>query len=277
MMREIIKKEGLPLPQILWFTCLGVMLAYLLFINFKTPFLGEDYAFFIYTDNKIDLMKSILHRVIDHFNPNNTTFNLRHGDTITMLILNLGNLLSLGKGLFNIFNSILTLLFFMLIFFWGNCRFPNFNSVKDFAVFSVIPVLFLICSFSIGEVFFWCGGSTNYLWCGTILLAAGIPYRKYLNDENYSIKKSLIFGYIVLSYIASWTNENTVPIVILLGGFLLLREFIKNGIKKIPIWLLLSVLSMGIGYSILVFSPNTKRRTMVYREILNLPDRIVHG
>jgi hypothetical protein len=106
------------------------------------------------------------------------------------------------------------------------------------------------------------------------LLGVALPYRKYLHDENYKMKNILIFGYVIASYITAFTNENTVPIIILLGGFLILRDLIKKGIKNIPVWLVLSVLSMGVGYSLFIFSPNTKRRTMVYRDMFNLPEKM---
>jgi hypothetical protein len=263
------------LNNMIWFAYIGLMLSYLLFINFKTPLMGEDYAFFIYTDSKGELVKNIIHKFVDFFNfKSSERFNQRIGDTLATLLLNLGNLLGIGKSLFNIMNSIVLFLFFLLIFFFSNCRIPYINSIKDLAVFSVIPVLFLICSFNISEIFFWCDGATNYLWAAVVLLATAIPYRKYLNNKEYTLRKSQIFGYVIVSYIAGFTNENSVPIIILLGGFLILRDFIKGGIKKIPIWLILSVLSMGIGYSILLFSSNTKRRTMVYRNLYNLPENI---
>lgn len=258
----------------IWFAYIGLMLAYLLFINLQTPLIGEDYAFFSSTAKKIDLAKEIIRGVIYRFYPDNKTFNLRLGDTLSFLLLNLGTLFGIGKILFSILNAIVTILFFILIFYWSNCKLPNINSIKDLAIFSTIPILFLICSFSIGEIFFWCDGATNYLWAGTILLGIAIPYRKYFHDKNYTMKNKLIIGYTIVSYIAAFTNENTVPIIIILGGFLILRDLIKNGIKRIPIWLLLSILSMGIGYSVLIFSPNTKRRTMFYRDMFNLPENM---
>ena len=261
----------------LWFAYIGIMLSYILFINLKTPIIGEDYAFFIlknFSGNIFGKIKYIFYNVIYRFYPDNNTFNLRIGDTLAVLWLNLGDLFGIGKILFSFLNSIITLLFFILIFFWGNCRLPNIKSIKDLAIFSTIPVLFLICSNSIGEIFFWCSCALNYLWAGVILLGTAIPYRKYLHDEKYKMKNKMLLSYVMASYLAGLTNENTVPIIILLGAFLLLRSFIKNGIKKIPIWLLLSVLSMGISYSILLFSPNTKRRTIVYRNMFNLPENM---
>jgi hypothetical protein len=261
-----------------WFAYIILMFAYLLFVNLKTPIIGEDYAFILYANNKSDLLKLIFNKIIDWFNYNSLArFNQRIGDTIATLWLNLGGIFGIGKTLFSILNAIVAFLFFTLIFFWSNCRLPNLKSIKDLAVFSTIPILFLICNFSIGEIFFWCDGSANYLWAGSILLGVAIPYRKYLHDTHYKMKNILIFGYIIVSYIAAFTNENSVPIIILLGGFLILRDLVKKGIKKIPIWLLLSVLSMGIGYSILLFSPNTKRRSLVYRDMFNLPDNMTLG
>jgi len=268
---EINKRK---MSNVVWLAYIGIMLTYLLFINLQTPLIGEDYAFFSSTTNKINLIKEIAQGVIYRFYPDNNTFNLRLGDMLSFLWLNLGKFFGIGKILFSILNSVVTILFFVLIFYWSNCRLPNIDSIKDLVIFSTIPVLFLICSFSIGEVFFWCGGATNYLWAGTILLGTAIPYRKYLHDGKYKIKNKLIFCYIILSYFAAFTNENTVPIIILLGSFLLLRDFVKKGIGSIPNWLFLSVLSMGIGYSVLIFSPNTKRRTMVYRNMFNLPENM---
>jgi hypothetical protein len=240
--------------------------------------IGEDYAFILYADNKIKLAKLTFFSFLDWFNyDSHMRFNQRIGDILSSLWLNLGTLLGIGKKLFSFLNTIVTLLFFILIFFWSNCRLPNIKSIKDLAIFSAIPILFLLCCFSIGEIFIWCTGATNYLWAGSILLGVAIPYRKYLHDENYKTKNKLILGYVIVSYIAAFTNENTVPIIILLGGFLILRDFVKKGIKKIPVWLFLSVFFMGIGYSILLFSPNTRRRTLVYRDMFNLPEKMSFG
>jgi hypothetical protein len=260
--------------KLFWFLYIAVLFIYLLFINIMTPMMGEDFALINSSDNKIELSKSLLKSIKNAFNPYSPNFNLRLGDTLSSILQNTGKLFGIGKILFDILNTIVILIFITLIFFWSYCRLPNINDLNDLLSFSLIPSIILICSFSIGEIFFWLTGATNYLWCGTILLSIGVPYRKYLNNELYTIKSSFIPVFIIFSFIAGFTNENTVPIIILLGGFLLLKDIIKKGIKKIPLWLFTSILSMGIGYSILIFSPNTKRRSAFYREFLSLPENI---
>jgi len=258
----------------LWFVYIGLLMTFLLFTNIKTPLMGEDYGFILNKNNKILLIKQIYNNIINIFFPNHESWNIRIGETLTSLWLNLGYFLGVGKTLFSILNAIVAFLFFIIIYFWTNCRLPNIDNINDLFLFSSIPILFLICSFSLGEIFFWCDGSTNYLWSGTILLGVALPYRKYLNDLNYKMKNNKIFGYMIVSYIAGFTNENTVPIIILLGVFLLFRDIVMERYKNIPAWLIYSILSMGAGYSILLFSPSTKKRTIVYRNMFNLPEKM---
>ncbi|MCL2763704.1 MAG: DUF6056 family protein [Treponema sp.] len=267
--------SNIKISHILWFVYIVIIFTYLLIINIKTPIIGEDFAHLYYNENNSELIKSIINGVLAKLNPGDLTFfNLRHGDTFVQLWLNLGVLFGIGKHLFSVLNVIITIIFFLLIYFWSNCRLPDIKSFNDLVIFMTIPLLFLICSYSIGELFFWCSGAAGYIWTSTILLSVAMPYRKYLNDDSYRMKNIYIFIYMLLSYYAAFTNENTVPVIILLGGFLLLRDIIKKGIKNISIWLLLSVLSMGAGYSVLIFSPNTARRTLVYRDMFNLPEKI---
>ena len=233
---------------------MSVLFLFLLLINFLTPFMGEDYAL-------------ISPNLLWQLNPVKA-WNLRLGDTFTTLFL-----FGCQKIVFNFVNAAMAIAFAFLLFFWGKCRLPKKTSFSDLVVFLLGFALFYVCSANLGEIFFWCDGATNYLWTCVILFTLCAPYRKALTDDTYVFTKKwyLIVPYVIACFFAGWTNENSVPIMILLAGFILLKKLIKGGLKNLPIWLLTSVFLLGIGYAVLVFSPSTQNRSAFYRTFANLP------
>ena len=261
--KKIMKNKTLSKSLLFWIITISGMFLFLLLINFFTPFMGEDYAL-IYSNE--EWLPNLLHQ-LDPIN----AWSLRLGDTFTTLVF-----FGCQKVLFNFINTAMIVAFTFLLFFWGKGRMPKKESLSDLAAFLLGFALFYVCSANIGEIFFWASGATNYLWSCVMLFAVCAPFRKALADDSFVFTKKwyLILLYVFVCFFAGWTNENSVPIMILLGGFVLLKKLIRGGFKNLPIWLLSSVFSLGIGYAVLAFSPSTKNRAAAYRLWAGLPEKM---
>ncbi len=109
--------------------------------------------------------------------------------------------LLMGKPLFNTLNSVVYLLLIFCILRLGGRPFRwQELAFCHLALFLLFP--------GFGTVFLWLDGSCNYLWCSVLaifplLLTTGMEEGSFPNSTPVWI------GYILLCFLAGWTNENT--------------------------------------------------------------------
>ncbi|MFN1909066.1 hypothetical protein ACK2FV_05615 [Clostridioides difficile] len=77
-----------------------------------------------------------------------STWMVRMGNPLTIIWL------SFDKSIYNIAVSFVSMIFFFLIFFYGNARKPNVNNLGDLIGFFVPASLMMFLSPSIGDLFF---------------------------------------------------------------------------------------------------------------------------
>lgn len=160
-----------------------------------------------------------------------------------------------GKGFFNICNALITMLLLLEIHWltqWGKVS----SSLKwqwhwwfFFALWAFTP--------GFPAVFLWLTGACNYLWAAVILLGFMLPYVHYLFQGG---NNSWAFRHPYLMFaggiMAGWTNENNVPIVLLLiayGGWQAHKQ--KDGNA-----LLWGAAGMAIGFALLMLAPGNSVR-----------------
>lgn len=258
-----LKKNNNLKIKIIFFILLQIFFIFFLVVNFKTPLLGEDYAL-LYNGPFKDI-GDYFSTIMAALEKQMSTWMVRMGNPLTIIWL------SFDKSIYNIAVSFVSMIFFFLIFFYGNARKPNVNNLGDLIGFFVPASLMMFLSPSIGDLFFWCNGSLNYLWPLCILLLCAIPYRLYLSEKNINIKNPiLIILYCIACFISGFTNENTPPVIITLVAALIIRDLYLK--KKPPKWIVFSFISICAGCIGLVVNSTTRFRSMYYRNMFGLPE-----
>lgn len=256
----IINKKARITP--IFILTLIAILLFLLIINLLTPMIGEDYALSPSLDAKNNMdFNQLLHWIVDRIIIQSTTWNARLGEQLAIIFL------AFNKNIFNVFNSLMVLVYGYLCFRYAFNRRINFKDQNDFASILLISVLLVAFMPALGEIFFWETGATNYLWSLVLLLVFGYPYRILLDkQENLMNGKPVILAlYYVLSFLSGMTNENTT--IVFLG--LILMVFLIFKMKKIKIftWMYISSFLYVLGIIYLLLSPSTKIRSGYYNEI----------
>lgn len=252
------------IPLILCFSISFLIYLFFLQINFLTPLYGEDLALSIplskqsifYYDKIILIFQKIVNQ--------SSNWNARIGEQIAIIFA------SNNKLIFNILNSLLTFAYFGLIYIVSLGKIPRINW-KFFLYISIIPLLFINLPI-IGDIFFWLTGSSNYLWSSFLQLIIFLPFRLLISGFDIFNNKRIGFKmfFLLLSFLAGMTNENSVLSLIVLVVF----TFISFGINKKKLigikWYVLNFIFLIFGYIFLLTSPSTKLRRNYYLNQINI-------
>lgn len=157
-----------------------------------------------------------------------------------------------GKDIFNVFNSLISLVLVIEIYWCANkgvvtSKFePNRLCWIFFAMWAFTP--------GFSPVFFWLSGACNYLWTAVLLLGFLLPYiRKYyyFEDKVTNYHRAWL-GMFLLGIIAGWSNENSVCWIILVLTVFIYANRKKNGFEY---WMFAGLAGLVIGYALLMFAP----------------------
>ena len=150
-----------PVSGNLLFT-LGIMCIFIFIFNYLTPEYIDDYLYkfqYVHGDpslsHPIDSFLDIINSQIDHY------FNYNGRFSVHILVQLFTGII--GKTIFNIFNTIVFLLFII-----GICRY-TFKDVNVSSVLISLAIFFLGMPY-INETSLWMTGSINYLWTATGLI-----------------------------------------------------------------------------------------------------------
>lgn len=165
----------------------------------------------------------------------------------------------IGKNVFNFFNTCICTILIAEIYFCinkGNVKL--FFEAKE--VFLIFVALWAFTP-AFSQVFFWVGGSLNYVWTTAFLLAFLIPYiRKYYTFSQEEINKKInAFSIFFIGILAGWSNENTICwIILFLSLFLFTRRHELDSNKDI--WMYTGLAGLIIGYALLMLAPGNANR-----------------
>ena len=166
----------------------------------------------------------------------------------------------MGKDIFNMFNTLVSVLLVIEIYWCANKGKVIFNFQTGRLVF----IFFALWAFtpSFPSVFLWLSGACNYLWTAVFLLGFLLPYvHKYyfyeerLVDNNWF--KSVMF---FCGVIAGWTNENSVCWIILLLFVFIYANRKQKGFES---WMFAGIVGMLVGYAYMMFAPGNMVRLSV--------------
>ena len=226
-------------------------------LNVLTPEFLDDYGYkFIYLKNKIvsdRLIENFSDILISQYNHYMGMNGRAVVHTVAQLFCGIW-----GKGIFNVFNSIV---FFVFVYSLVK-RTGRFEPKIWILVTGYIWLLFPLFN----NAFLWMTGSINYLWTGVIILYFISLYSK-LREKEFNVK---YLPLILPGILIGWTHEGaSVP----LGASLFFISLynIKSVFKK-AYWPL--VLGFGIGCIVVVLSPGILSRMENKNQTISLIQRI---
>lgn len=217
-------------------------------LNHMTMHVADDFVYrFVYQTNPsptavpIDGIQSIIESQIRHY-------EIWNGRFVAHSLVQF--FMQFDKPIFDIFNSIAFIIIGMLALLVAK----SISNIKEigFAVLITFMMLWLIIP-EFGSSVLWISGSMNYLWMSIIYTAFILVSMR--EDRPRAFK---LFLYLILSFLAGATNENSGPasalIVVMLAGY----EYMVN--RRISWWKISgAVIAMG-GFILMMSSPGSQKR-----------------
>lgn len=218
----------------------------ILFLNIKTPLIADDYVYtFIFgtTTPLTSLGDIIMSQWSYYFSWGGRVV----AESLTQLFL------FWGKDTFNIINSMCYIVFILAIYFNAVGR-----KIRP-GMLLLVTILVWFCVPMFGQTVMWLTGASNYLWCGTLILLAILPFRLY-EERQTKVLKSIGFALVMipLFFLSGITNENTA------GGMILIMVlfcalYYKRKIK-IPAFAYTGLFFSVCGYGIMLLAPGNELR-----------------
>lgn len=247
--RQIEKSLTIPRNKTLFFGII-VFITFLAiyFLNFLQPLFNDDWIYSFFTGENL-LTKERSPRISsmsDVFHSQYAHYFAWGGRTVAHIILQ--TLLYLGSPLRELLNSTVYLLFVFSIY-----RIVNRETI-NIKLFVVINLIIWFFQPAFAGTILWVTGSSNYLWCTTIILLFLYPYTTLFVNEK-SPKKGILFSifFLFAGVIAGWTNEN-MSIALILAVLASIVYFKKRNIN-IPTWVYTSFIGAIIGCILLIMAP----------------------
>lgn len=219
---------------------------YMVFLNTKTPLIADDfvYTFIFGSSTPVTSIGDII--------TSQTAYYLTWGGRVTAELLT-QTFMFLGKDVFNLANSLCYIVFCLAVYFLAVGRKIRF----ELLLLTMILIWFFTPMF--GQTVMWLTGSCNYLWCGTIILLAILPFRLY-EEKQTKILRSIWFAVLMvpLFFLSGITNENTAGAMILIMIMFCLTYY-KQKIK-IPVFAFTGLFFSICGFLCMIFAPGNGLR-----------------
>lgn len=235
-----------------------------LWLNIITPLSGDDliYQTIYGTETRISSFHDIIQSQINHY-------RMWGGRSVVHFIDQA--FLLLDKSWFNVANSIVFLLFVLLIYHYSlEKKVSNSFLVLEYVLLWVTipnPI----------DTIVWQTSSVNYLWGSTFILLYLLPY--YKSWERLDVKSKSLSAVLqaiimfICGVLCGWTIEAG-AVMLLTFIFATLAYQIKNK-KFIQGWEITGFIGSLVGFCILIFAPGNYNRANVVNQMT--PDRSLFG
>lgn len=245
-----------------------LLFCFILLLNCLTPLAADDfsYSFIFASAERIDSFSDIIYSQWLHY------FGWG-GRSVVHFIAQ--TFLWWGKPLFNIFNSLVFIIYINLISYFSFGR-KNAGGI----ICSFLAVWFLLPAIS--SVIFWLTGSCNYLWGTTIVFLFIYRYYKCIvsnktNGPAAPAVKSVCLAalWFLFGIIAGWCNENTSAMGIFICFLLTLYHYKKYA--KVNSWQISGIVGSVLGFGLMLLAPGNYIRADSFNTTSNPIKKIVEG
>lgn len=246
----------------------------MIILNMNTAFVADDFNnMFTSKGEKITNIFQVFGNQFDRYYSSNGRI-LAHTIGEIILILN-KNIINFIEAFGFCFLMYLIYKFRYLDDFYGiNTELRNYKKkiLKNkyekhiYKTLIFINVFFLVWRFTpvFGQDFLWVIGAANYMWTNIILLSAMLIARK-IAVLNYRIDSvaSMIF-IIFLSVLAGMANENSVPALLFIYAYYLIKMVFSNNKEFLSI--ILMFFSSLSGFLVMITAPGNFVRMTFFKE-----------
>jgi hypothetical protein len=242
-----IFQERKGLKQILFAGFILFVFILLLYMNIKTPMLGDDYTYSLIfnTAQKLQSVSDIVSSQITHY-------NIWGGRIIVHSISQL--LLFINPLSADIINSLAFVGLILLLYL-------HINYKKPLSLSLLIGVFLLVWMLEpFAETILWITGSANYMWGTTIVLSFLLPYRIYEAKKKHRgfVATLQAIAMLLFGMVAGWTNENTAAgMIVMCILFLVYHKWEK---RQLPLWAYAGLPGAIIGYILMIAAPGNAVR-----------------
>lgn len=241
----------------------------ILFLNCFTPLAADDFSYiFVYgSSDRVNSFADVFRSQWLHY------FNWGGRSVVHFIVQTFS---WWGKPIFNIFNSIIFVIYICLISFFAFGK----KSIKGI-ICSFLIVWFMLPVIS--SIIFWLTGSCNYLWGMTIVFLYLYRYYKcilinkegQISMQNQRESLLLIILWFLYGIIAGWCNENTSGMGILVCCLLTLYEYKRH--NKIYRWQIFGIIGAVLGFVLMILAPGNYARADAFDVPSNAIKRLIEG
>ena len=217
-------------------------------LNYNTSMVSDDYIYQFVFENRMPTSETRRLTNVFQLFPSMANHWRLWGGRVTVHFL-LQFCFLMGKGFFNVFNSIMFIVLGLLIY-------KHIDDTKDINIpllISIYAAIFLFVP-QPGATILWKSGSANYLWASIMILIMTLIYKRHF-DSNEKIKNTNLNAILIFLYglFVGCSSENGVIALIITQILFMLAYKIKY--NKIPNWAYAGLIGTIISYILLLASP----------------------
>lgn len=222
---------------------LCIFFVVILFLNIKTPLIGDDYVYsFLYqTEQRLTSITDVFYSQYLHY--------YKWGGRSVVHLITQSLLLTDNSLTIDIINSLGFIGFILVLHYHivGKLKTNISTLIISFSLIWLLQPVF-------AETILWITGSSNYLWGTLLILLFLLPYRLYRKKEK-SILKNIFFALCMFTggLIAGWTNENTAAAMIFIVICVIAYHKVEN--KTTSAWMYTGLMGAILGYIIMIAAP----------------------
>ncbi len=252
------------------------LLMYLM--NANTPYVAEDYDYhYIFADDGRKITEEPIETFDDIITSMKAHYHTMNGRIITHSIVQTILMID-KKPLFNVLNSLIYVLFTLIIY--THC----IGRAKRHSAIVYLFVNLSIWAFTPqwGLTTVWLLGSVNYLWMSTIRLSLLLFFRFYAEtgEDRHTALKTVIL--LFLGFAAGMSSENMAAALIGVTVLMILYCCAKN--YRFKPWFVTSLVGEVAGYLFMFLAPansvritkNEETGNSVLARIINIPANFVY-
>lgn len=234
--------------QILCLGCIGIVFYMLMVFS---PLFSDDWNYYLIfgTQQRIESLRDIFVSQYTHYFQNNGRF-------VPHFFVQLFDGL-LGKGLFNIVNTLVFVVFILLLL--------RDHGKTEWRLLPVLLALILLLMPGFNNAFLWMSGACNYLWVAVLVLLFDQLMKRDIIDSRYT---PLLF---LFGIVCGWTNEAL--IIGFLAGCLCFYSVHR---KELTLHRTVLFGGLSVGALFLIFAPGSIHRFTVGKEGISSLSGIVH-